>query len=116
MPKFTISQNSRICILGVHLFYSTKTLVRRIEVRAYNGSTDSDSFKAGKDATEAFYGLHRHDIITKPQYTRLQIGTIAGEKSIIHGRVVGELSKVPYAEPTWLADGYHSTYYNEVRR
>ncbi|KIM39781.1 hypothetical protein M413DRAFT_74383 [Hebeloma cylindrosporum] len=71
---------------------------------------------AGKDATEAFYGLHRHDVITKPQYTRLQIGTIEGEKSIIHGRVVGELSKVPYAEPTWLADGYHSTYYTENHR
>lgn len=69
---------------------------------------------AGQDATEAFYGLHRHDIIVKPQYVRLQIGTIEGEESVIHSRVTGELSKVPYAEPTWLSAGYHSPYYTEV--
>jgi hypothetical protein len=68
----------------------------------------------GQDATEAFYGLHRHEILMKPQYRRLQIGILVGEKSVIHGRIAGELSKVPYAEPTWLADGYHSPYYTEV--
>lgn len=72
------------------------------------------SWTAGQDATEAFYGLHRHEVITKPQYARLQIGVLEGEKSVIHGRVVGELSKVPYAEPTWLSDGYYSPYYTEV--
>ena len=50
----------------------------------------------------------------KPQYRRLQVGILVGEKSVIHGRIVGELSKVPYAEPTWLADGYYSPYYTEV--
>jgi hypothetical protein len=69
---------------------------------------------AGQDATEAFYGLHRHEVIEKPQYKRLQIGVIGGEQSVITGRVQGELSKVPYAEPTWLADGYHNPYYTEV--
>ena len=68
----------------------------------------------GQDATEAFYGLHRHEILMKPQYRRLQIGVLVGEKSVIYGRIAGELSKVPYAEPTWLADGYHSPYYTEV--
>ena len=68
----------------------------------------------GQDATEAFYGLHRHEILMKPQYRRLQIGILVGEKSVIHGHIAGELSKVPYAEPTWLADGYHSPYYTEV--
>lgn len=69
---------------------------------------------AGQDATEAFYGLHRHEVIVKPQYARLQIGFIEGEQPVIHGRVVGELSKVPYAEPTWLTQGYHTPYFNEV--
>lgn len=50
----------------------------------------------------------------KPQYARLQIGVIAGEAAVIHSRVVGELSKVPYAEPTWLSEGYHSPYYTDV--
>ena len=51
----------------------------------------------------------------KPQYARLQIGVIEGGKSVIHDRVPGELSEVPYAEPTWLAAGYFSPYFGEVR-
>ncbi|KAG5354115.1 hypothetical protein C0989_007476 [Termitomyces sp. Mn162] len=71
---------------------------------------------SGQDATEAFYGLHRHEVITKPQYARLQVGVVEGEKSVMHSRIVGELSKVPYAEPTWLSDGYFSPYYTENHR
>ena len=70
---------------------------------------------AGQDATEIFYGLHRHEVTLKPQYARLQIGVIDGEESTIVGRVSGQSSTVPYAEPTWLTDGYYSPYYNEVR-
>jgi len=75
-----------------------------------------DAEVAGKDATEAFYGLHRHEVLEKPQFKRLVIGTIQGEKSVLHGAVVGELSKVPYAEPTWLSAGYHSPYFSENHR
>lgn len=28
---------------------------------------------------------------------------------------IGQLSGVPYAEPTWLSAGFHSPYYEEVR-
>jgi len=35
---------------------------------------------------------------------------------VIHGRIAGELSKVPYAEPTWLSPGYYSPYYSEGHR
>jgi hypothetical protein len=73
------------------------------------------SHKAGQDATDAFYGLHRHEVLQRPQYARLQIGVIKGETSAIVGHIPGELSKVPYAEPTWLSEGYHSPYYSEVR-
>lgn len=69
---------------------------------------------AGQDATEIFYGLHRHEILERPQYQRLQIGVIKGQQPVIHSRVVGEISHVPYAEPTWLSPGYHSPYYTEV--
>ena len=69
---------------------------------------------AGQDATEAFYGLHRHEVIEKPQFKRLQIGVIQDEKSVIHGSVTGELSQVPYAEPLGLTPGYHSPYYTEA--
>ena len=69
----------------------------------------------GQDATEAFFSLHRYEILEKPQYQRLQIGFIDGEKSVIHGRIAGELSRVPYAEPTWLSPGYYSPYYSEVK-
>ena len=71
---------------------------------------------AGQDATEAFFGLHRHEVLERPQYARLQIGVIEGEEPQIEGgRMPGKLSKVPYAEPSWLADGYYSPYYKEVR-
>ncbi|KAK7044255.1 hypothetical protein VNI00_007977 [Paramarasmius palmivorus] len=71
---------------------------------------------AGQDATDTFYGLHRSEVLEKPQYQRLVIGTIEGEESVFAARVAGELSKVPYAEPTWLAEGYHSPYYTENHR
>jgi len=35
---------------------------------------------------------------------------------VITSRVVGELSKVPYAEPTWVSDGYYSPYFKESHR
>ncbi|KAJ7637691.1 acyl-CoA dehydrogenase [Mycena polygramma] len=71
---------------------------------------------AGQDATEAFFGLHRHEVLLKPQYKRLQIGVIAGEKEQIFPRAIGALSAVPYAEPTWLSPGFHSPYYTETHR
>ncbi|KZT07676.1 acyl-CoA dehydrogenase NM domain-like protein [Laetiporus sulphureus 93-53] len=70
----------------------------------------------GQDATEAFYGLHRHEVLEKPQYARLQIGTIAGETGQLLKPEPGSLSKVPYAEPTWLSDGYYSPYFKESHR
>jgi hypothetical protein len=71
---------------------------------------------AGTDATQAFFGLHRQEILFKPQYKRLQIGSIQGEEEAIKSMKPGELSKVPYAEPTWLSNGYYSPYYTENHR
>ncbi|KAI9029866.1 acyl-CoA dehydrogenase/oxidase [Phycomyces nitens] len=65
----------------------------------------------GKDVTEEFYGLHKHEVITK--YTpRLKIGSIANEKSAIAEANASFISKVPYAEPSYLM-GLKSPYYNE---
>ncbi|KAI9000542.1 acyl-CoA dehydrogenase NM domain-like protein [Trametes punicea] len=71
---------------------------------------------AGRDATESFYGLHRHEVLLKPQYQRLQIGVIEGEKSVIYSQIPGELSNVPYAEPLGLTEGYSSPYYKDSHR
>ncbi|KAI0267691.1 peroxisomal acyl-CoA-dehydrogenase [Gloeopeniophorella convolvens] len=76
----------------------------------------ADADVAGQDATEAFYGLHRHEVLERPQYARLQVGVLRGARSVITGRIVGGLSAVPYAEPTWLAKGFHSPYYTENHR
>ncbi|EMD34083.1 hypothetical protein CERSUDRAFT_117593 [Gelatoporia subvermispora B] len=70
----------------------------------------------GQDATDVFFGLHRFEVLERPQYQRLQIGVIAGEKPQIHGKVDGALSKVPYAEPAWLTDGFKSPYFTENHR
>ncbi|KAJ7056450.1 acyl-CoA dehydrogenase [Mycena amicta] len=75
-----------------------------------------DEEVAGQDATEAFFGLHRHEVLLRPQYARLQIGVVAGESPQILPRAVGALSTVPYAEPTWLTPGYHSPYFTDKHR
>lgn len=73
-----------------------------------------DEEVAGQDATKIFYSLHRHEVLTKPAYARLQIGVVEGEKETIITLQPGALSKVPYAEPTWLTEGYYSPYFSEV--
>lgn len=75
-----------------------------------------DEEVAGKDATEVFFSLHRHEVLTTARYARLQIGTIPGETAQIATPQAGDLSKVPYAEPTWLSEGFSSAYYNDSHR
>ncbi|KAL7279033.1 hypothetical protein ACG7TL_006866 [Trametes sanguinea] len=80
-------------------------------------SVFTDEGIPGGDATEAFFGLHRYEVLEKPQYARLQIGIVEGEEPQIKGGLVpGQLSKVPYAEPTWLSEGFKSPYYKESHR
>ena len=69
---------------------------------------------AGQDATEAFFGLHRYEVLERPQYKRLQVGLIEGEEPQLYGMVKGKISEVPYAEPSWLVKGYHSPYFTDV--
>jgi cytochrome b involved in lipid metabolism len=73
-----------------------------------------DEEVAGQDATKVFFGLHRHEVLVKPAYARLQIGTIKDENESILAPQPGDLSKVPYAEPTWLTSGYYSPYFKEA--
>jgi len=63
-----------------------------------------------------FFGLHRHEVLLRPQYQRLQIGTVQGQIEQIKAPVPGELSRVPYGEPTWLSKGYYSPYYSDNHR
>ncbi len=69
---------------------------------------------AGTDATEAFYNLHRQEVLQK--YSSLCIGTIDGEKSKVIEQNPGDLSVVPYGEPTWLTPQFKSPYYKESHR
>ncbi|KAI8877387.1 acyl-CoA dehydrogenase NM domain-like protein [Backusella circina FSU 941] len=65
----------------------------------------------GKDVTEDFYGLHRQEVLIK-YAPRLKIGTIEGENSQVSIREHGDLSEVPYAEPSyWM--GFKSAYFTE---
>ncbi|KAI8992452.1 acyl-CoA dehydrogenase/oxidase [Pilobolus umbonatus] len=65
---------------------------------------------AGKDATEAFYGLHRQEILAK--YNRYKIGTIEGFQTQIDWYEPGANSTVPYAEVSAF-QGFKSPYYTE---
>ncbi|KAL3422499.1 acyl-dehydrogenase family protein [Phlyctema vagabunda] len=69
---------------------------------------------AGQDATEAFYNLHRQEVLQK--YSNLCIGTLEGEKSQVITQNPGDLSVVPYGEPTWLTPQFKSPYYNDSHR
>lgn len=97
---------------GISVFYEEDIGSSGFHNRAHSRNLRRCS--AGQDATEAFYGLHRHEVLLKPQYQRLQIGVIKDEKSVVHSNIPGELSNVPYAEPLGLTPGYHSPYYTEV--
>lgn len=56
---------------------------------------------------EDFYGLHRQEVLIK--YARLKIGTIEGEVAQVNIPSHGDLSAVPYAEPSyWM--GFKSAY------
>ncbi|KAF8071705.1 acyl-CoA dehydrogenase [Lyophyllum atratum] len=67
---------------------------------------------AGKDATTAFYSLHRSEVLLKPQYERLKIGEIERFERRDDTRYA-TTSRIPYAESNWLVPGYHSPYYTE---
>ncbi|KAG8908340.1 hypothetical protein FRB99_007267 [Tulasnella sp. 403] len=75
-----------------------------------------DEEVAGKDATQVFFSLHRQEVLQKPGYAKLQIGVLEGEKSIIKAPQPGSISKIPYAEPTWLTPGFHSPYFKESHK
>ena len=57
-------------------------------------------------------------MLLRPQYARLVIGTIVSQKSSIKALAPGELSQVPYAEPSWLRfkDGWKSPFYTDNHR
>jgi cytochrome b involved in lipid metabolism len=69
---------------------------------------------AGTDATEAFYNLHRQEVLQK--FSDLCIGTLEGEKSQVIEQRPGDLSVVPYGEPTWLTPQFKSPYYKDSHR
>lgn len=69
---------------------------------------------AGQDATQAFYNLHRHEVLQK--YSDLCIGVIEGEKPEVIQPYPGALSQVPYGEPLWLTPTFKSPYYNDSHR
>lgn len=69
---------------------------------------------AGTDATQAFFNLHRYEVLQK--YQNLCIGTLEGEASEVVEPQPGDLSKVPYAEPLWLTPTFKSPYYTDSHR
>ncbi|KAL8286560.1 hypothetical protein RQP46_004577 [Phenoliferia psychrophenolica] len=69
---------------------------------------------AGKDATEAFFGLHRAEVLNR--YGRYIIGTLDTGKPKYLLPTPGALSPVPFAEPAWLSEGFTSPYYNDGHR
>lgn len=101
---------------AVQVSCSRRTSVSPCFCVAFVSEITYQGHTAGQDATEAFFGLHRHEVLLRPQYARLQIGTVAGQKERVTALSPGEPSSVPYAEPAWLTPGYHSPYYTDSHR
>ena len=72
---------------------------------------------AGQDATKQFYSFHRQDVL-RSMAAKYAIGKIAdpptGKKAVVK-LAPGELSTVPYAEPSAF-QGVPSPYYDESHR
>jgi hypothetical protein len=69
----------------------------------------------GQDATSDFFNLHRLEVLQKYEKS-LCIGTVQGEKPQVIYPQPGDLSLVPYGEPTWLSPQFKSPYYKESHR
>ncbi|KAF8342011.1 peroxisomal acyl-CoA-dehydrogenase [Cantharellus anzutake] len=67
----------------------------------------------GKDATDIFYSLHRSEVLLRPQYARLQIGVVPGQRERFRPLPPGSLSPVPYGEPQWLSKPFRTPYFSE---
>jgi hypothetical protein len=63
-----------------------------------------------------FFGLHRQEVLMKPQYQRLRIAQISDETERIRVPKPDDLSRVPYAEPSWLVPDFRSPYFNDSHR
>lgn len=66
---------------------------------------------AGKDATAAFFGLHRQEVLYTPRYAKYKIGQVEGQEQKVMRNESGSISTVPYAEPMWLSTGYKQSPY-----
>jgi|EP00945_MAST-04E_sp_MAST-4E-sp1_P005887 alkylation response protein AidB-like acyl-CoA dehydrogenase len=62
-------------------------------------------FVAGKDASDAFYGLHRSSILKEKRFERLRVGRVAGYTP------PPTPPPTPYSEPLFIRK--HSPYYND---
>jgi len=72
---------------------------------------------AGTDGTEAFFDMHKTEVLYK--YQRLKIGRLsvakADRKRAVDQMIPGTLSQVPYAEESYL-QGWKSPIYEEKHR
>ncbi len=66
---------------------------------------------AGQEATAAFYGLHRGEVLQNSRYAAYAIGSITGEERKIVATRTGQLSQVPYAESMSLTPSYKPSPY-----
>ncbi|CAG7848147.1 SubName: Full=Related to acyl-coa dehydrogenase, long-chain specific {ECO:0000313/EMBL:CCA75962.1} [Serendipita indica DSM 11827] len=71
---------------------------------------------AGKDATNAFFSLHRTEILQRPAYKRLIIGKLPEKDPQFAPPPPDALSKVPYGEAMWLGEGFSSAYFDDGHR
>ncbi|SCV70284.1 BQ2448_1678 [Microbotryum intermedium] len=70
---------------------------------------------AGDDSSEAFFSMHRSEVLTK--YQRYKVGRVSNPKTRPYLLPIpGELSPVPMAEPGWLVKEFRTPYFDDSHR
>jgi hypothetical protein len=120
-----VDSDQRICLrVGPPLSPSSQaesltqripSLTRFVDIHPGGSGVLLASGIAGGDSSDAFFSLHRSDVLVK--YGRYKIGTLIDPTSKTYVLPTpGALSPVPYAEPGWLTPSFRSPYFNDSHR
>ena len=114
LTSFLLAQHSREGDLWIVIDTVVYDLSRFVDLHPGGGHVLLTEGIAGTDASEAFFSLHRSEVLEK--YERLIIGRIRDATRQYILPIPGALSPVPHGEPGWLTPSFRTPYYGDSHR